>query len=416
MGFGDLGLGDLGFGDIILLAGAVLAAIVLFHPLLMRWDVWRAIVTPLASIIGSGFLVSGPILAHASGQLAWLAMLALCAVGYLYGSVMRHNIINIEPALAHEPARVMVVLERFSDIALVFAYFISVAFYLTLFAAFALRVGNIVDQFWIKLLTSSVLAALGLLGFFRGLRALERVEEYSVGFKLSIILGLIGALFVLTMVAMKAGNFSWPELTSQGGWRETRILLGLVILVQGFETSRYLGRAYDAEMRVKTMRVAQWISTAIYLAFIVLATRYFTGKLAQSGGETAIIDLLAPVGVLVAPLLIAAAMASQLSAAVADMNGSAGLLAEVSAGRFNPRWGYALAAIAAIAIVWSADIFSIITLASKAFLLYYGLQSVQAVLAIVSGKSQARRWRGFVYGFGAVLALLIIVLAIPAGA
>ncbi len=405
----------MGLGDIVLLAGAVLGAMVLFHPALMRWDAWRATVTPLASIIGSGFLVSGPILAQTSGRMAWLAMLGLCAVGYLYGSVIRHNIINIEPELAGKPAYGVVVLERVSDVTLVLAYFISVAFYLTLFAAFALRIGNIVDSLWIKLLTTSVLAVLGLLGFFRGLRALERVEEYSVGFKLSVILGLIGALLAVSAVAFFAGNFTWPQLSHQGDWREARILLGLVILVQGFETSRYLGRAYDAQTRVKTMRVAQWISTAIYLVFIVLATRYFTGFMPKSGGETAIIDLLRPVGFLVAPLLIAAAMASQLSAAVADMNGSSGLLAEVSARRFNPRWGYALAAMAAIAIVWMADIFAIITFASKAFLLYYGLQSVQAVAAIASGRSQARAWRGFVYGFGAILALLIIVLAVPAG-
>ena len=242
----------MGLGDIVLLAGAALGAIVLFHPALVRWTFWRATVTPLASIIGSGFLVSGPILAHTSGRLAWLAMLGLCAVGYLYGSVIRHNIINIEPELAHKPAGIVILLERFSDIALVLAYFISVAFYLTLFAAFALRIGNIVDQLWIKSLTTFVLVVLGLLGFFRGLRALERIEEYSVGFKLAVILGLLAALFAVSALAIGAGNFSWPELSHQGDWLEARVLLGLVILVQGFETSRYLGRAYDARSEEHT--------------------------------------------------------------------------------------------------------------------------------------------------------------------
>mgnify|MGYP000051836171 CR=1 FL=1 len=405
----------MGLGDVALVIGSLLGAVVLFQPRLVRSAGWRATVTPLASIIGSGFLVSGPILAHASGRWAWAAMLGLCAIGYLYGSVIRHNIINVEPELVGKNKGRVIVLERLSGLALVLAYFISVAFYLTLFSAFALRAGNVIDPFWIKLLTSSVLVILGLLGFFRGLRALEKIEEYSVGFKLAVISGLIAALFAVSAVALGAGKFSWPELAHQRDWREMRILLGLVILVQGFETSRYLGRAYDAETRVKTMRVAQWISTVIYLAFIVLATRYFTGVLPGTGGETAIIDLLRPVGFLVAPLLIGAAMASQLSAAVADMNGSAGLLAEFSSARFNPRMGYGLAAIAAIIIVWTVDIFGIITFASKAFLLYYGLQSLQAVIAIMSGRSIARRWRGFVYGAGAILALVIIVLAVPAG-
>jgi len=405
----------MGLGDYALIFGTALGLIILFQPRLIKWTQWRATVTPLASIIGSGFLVSGPILSHVSGRWAWAAMLGLCLIGYLYGSVIRHNIRYVEPQLAQNPKRKVLVLERFSEFALVLAYFISIAFYLNLFSAFALRGFDIVDVFWVKVITSGVLVFLGLVGSFWGLNALEKLEEYSVGLKLSVILGLCLALLAVSAMEVKSGGFFWPELQHVLGLGEIQILLGLVILVQGFETSRYLGNAYNAEMRIKTMRMAQWISTVIYIVFIVLATRYFTGELPESGGETEIINLLKPVGVLIAPLLIIAAMASQFSAAIADMNGSGGLLAEASGKRFDARWGYGIAALAALSIIWLADIYQIITLASKAFILYYGLQSLQAILAIVGGKSDVGKWRIAVYIAGMLLAIFVIIFAVPAG-
>ncbi len=405
----------MGIGDYALIGGTLVTLFIMFQPRLIKWDKWRATVTPLASIIGSGFLVSGPILAHVSGRWAALAMFFLCVVGYVYGSVIRHNIIYIEPLLDNKRNKKILGLERLSEFVLVLAYFISIAFYLNLFSAFALRSGNITQAIWIKIITSIVLVILGLLGFFKGLKALEKVEEYSVGFKLSVIAGLCVALIVVSAIEINQGIFIWPELKHDAGIAELQILLGLIILVQGFETSRYLGHAYDVKTRVKTMRIAQWISTGIYVVFILLVTRFFTGDLPKTGGETAIIDLLKPIGILFAPLLIIAAMASQLSAAVADMNGSGGLLKESIGRKFDIRWGYAISAIAALVIIWSADIYQIITFASKAFILYYGLQSLQAVLAIASGYSKVGLLHALIYSVGIILALVVIVFAIPAG-
>ncbi len=406
---------NLALGDYVLIAGTIIGLFILFQPRLITWDKWRATVTPLASIIGSGFLVSGPILAHVAGRWAVLAMFFLCAIGYLYGSVIRYNILYIEPELANNPKKKTWVLERLSEFTLVLAYFISIAFYLNLFSAFALRSFNIIDEIWIKIITTIVLIILGVLGTLKGLKALERIEEYSVGFKLSVIFGLVLAIFALSLVDFSQGNFYWPELAHIMGTKELQILLGLIILVQGFETSRYLGHAYDAKTRVKTMRIAQWVSTIIYVVFILLATRYFTGELPKEGGETEIINLLAPMGIMLAPMLIIAAMASQLSAAVADMNGSGGLLREASGKRFDVKCGYGIAALAALLIIWLANIYQIITFASKAFILYYGLQSLQAVLAIVAGRSKAGMFRAIIYSMGIILALLVIIFATPAG-
>ncbi|MFS8136960.1 MAG: hypothetical protein ACMG50_02415 [Thermomonas sp.] len=396
---------------IALLVAGLAFAILFLQPRLLRSPTWQATVTPLASIIGSGFLVAGPILAHAAGRWAALAMLGLCSISYLFGSAIRHNIVHVEPVYADSPDRLVSGIERASEIALSLAYFVSVAYYLNLFAAFGLRLGAILDPFWIRVVSTVVIAMVGLIGLRGGLDALERLTIGAVSLKLALIGALLSALAVATIVAVHGGTFSWPALEHARGNHEFRMLLGLVILVQGFETSRYLGSAYDANTRVRTMRWAQWLSTAIYLTFMLLITHYFSGDLPKEGGETAIIDMLAPLGVLVMPVIVIMALASQLSAAVADTSGAGGLISESTNKRMPVNLGHLVTAAAAIAITWLADIYQIITYASQAFVAYYALQSLQATL---SAWRLGRKGRAAVYALGIVIALLVVVFAIPA--
>lgn len=399
--------------NIILVVVSLLLLVILLRPKLLTLPLWRATVTPLASIIGSGFLVVGPILDHAAGRLAWLAMLILCAVAYLFGMAIRYNIMHLEPELKNNPPALVAGIERMSELALSLAYFVSVAYYLNLFAAFGLRIDAIVDPFWIRVAASVAIAAIGILGAMGGLRGLERLEVGAVGLKLSLIGGLFVALIVASLMAMGAGDFEWVIPDGLNSTKDFQILLGLVILVQGFENSRYLGGTYSAEMRVRTMRLAQWISTGIYIVFILLVTAYFQGGLQDVGGETAIIDMLIPLGTMVAPLIILTALASQLSAAVADMNGAAGLIAETSGRRVPVHMGNAITAILAILITWSADIYAIITYASKFFVAYYALQCLQAAYGAWRHK---RHDHAALYTVGIFVALGVIFFAIPANA
>lgn len=73
-----------------------------------------ALVTPLASIFGSGFLVIVPILAGAVGRYSVFVVAAVCALAYAVGSVIRYNIKNVEPLLADNPGE-LVVVKRPSD-------------------------------------------------------------------------------------------------------------------------------------------------------------------------------------------------------------------------------------------------------------------------------------------------------------
>ncbi len=399
--------------NVALILALIAGSAFLFRPRLLASETWQATVTPLASIIGSGFLVAGPLLAGLAGNWAIAAMLLLCGAGYLFGSAIRHNILHVEPEIEAGASIPVRVIERASELALALAYFVSVAYYLHLFAAFGLRFAGVTDTLWIRVAATAVIAAVGAIGAMGGLDALERVAVKAVGLKLTLILGLLAALFIAGGVEMASGTFSWdaplPDLQIHDG----RVLLGLVILVQGFETSRFLGAAYDRETRVRTMRYAQRIATAVYLLFFLFITSYFTGDPITSGDETAIIDLLRPVGVLIAPVIILTALASQLSAAVADMNGAGGLLAESSGKRLSVKLGNLATAVAAIAIIWVTDIFGIITWASRAFVVFYALQSLQAAL---SAWRAGQRARATLFAFAVLLALIVVVFAIPAAA
>ncbi|MFW2341998.1 hypothetical protein [Brevundimonas sp.] len=401
----------MGPADYALIGVGLLAAAALFHPRLLKSDQWRATVTPLASIIGSGFLVAGPVLASLAGNLAIAAMLGLCAAGYLFGSAIRYNIAHVEPGLDGGAPRAVKGLERVSELALALAYFVSVAYYLHLFAAFGLRLGEITDPVWIRAAATVVIATVGLIGGLAGLNGLEKLAIGAVALKLAVIAGLFGGLAVAAGLAIHGGTFAWSAPVPEAGLTDLRVLLGLVILVQGFETSRFLGAAYDGPLRIRTMRHAQWIATAIYLVFFLLITSHFTGSESQGSGETAIIDILRPVGIIIAPAIILAALASQLSAAVADMNGAGGLLHEVSGHRVRVRWGNVVTAAVAIVIVWTSNIYEIITWASRAFVLYYALQSIQAAWA--AGR-QGDRARVALFAGAILLAGVVLVFAIPA--
>ena len=181
---------------------------------------------------------------------------------------------------------------------------------------------------------------------------------------------------------------------------------GLLITVQGFETSRYLGAVYDAQTRIRSMRLAQWLSTLIYLIYILLISYVFAPN-EMSSSETAIIDMMGIVAPILPFMLVAAAMASQFSAAIADTSGSGGLFSEVSRKRITEPQAYLALGIIGIALTWSADIFAIVSYASRAFAIYYGLQ---ALLAAVIAKRRNDGWARI--GFFGLLAALGAAIAI----
>jgi hypothetical protein len=396
----------LSFNAAVLLTVA-LAISVLAMPRLYRFSPWRATITPLASIIGSGFLVLGPILNASYGRYAPLAMAALCGFAYLFGWAIRFNIACIE----HAPegrGTAAEWLEETASTALAFAYVISVTYYLNLLGSFALSLTPFSQPVYARLLTSAVFLVIAVVGWWKGFSALEKLEYGSVALKLSIIAGvLIGlAMFFTGKWQANVLIFNPPEKT---GWSALTLAFGLLITVQGFETSRYLEEDYDARTRILSMRLAQWVASGIYLVYALLMAYVFPRD-ALKLNETAIIDLMRVVAPVLPPLLVAAALAAQFSAAIADTSGSGGLVHELTRGRITPRQAYVLLTIMGLLITWSANVFQIISYASRAFAIYYALQAL--IAALTAQKNGAPFWKRAAFFALFSLAVAIAVFGI----
>lgn len=396
-----------------LASGLALAAYLIFSRRLNASRKWQATVVPLASIMGSGFLVSAPLLAGAVGNLALACMAALLAFAFLVGDAVRFNIRHFEPVEAARPGAVQRV-AFLSRIVLAGAYFISVSYYLQLLAAFSLHFTGIKSPGLAHGLTTALLLVIGGIGVWRGLDRLEKLERFAVGLNLGVIGALLLALAIYNFRLAAEGRWALPAIPSLLGLGQARVLLGILIIVQGFETSRYLGRVHPAEERVRTMRNAQLISTAIYLVFIALATVLFRGGLGAD--VTAILQMAAPVSRALPILLMIAAIGSQFSASIADFAGSGGLIEETTGHRLSLRSAYGLALIATLGVTWATNAAEVIAYASRAFAAFYSLQGVVALL--LAWKSERLRYRRLIllkFAFVVLLCVLVFLFGAPAG-
>ena len=340
--------------SIAILAVVIALAAALFHPAVANNRTWRAIVTPLASIIGSGFLVIGPLLDYNYGYLAPIVMAGLCLTAYLFGGAIRRNIAELGSG-GWQPGSAQAHIETASSWVLAFSYVISVAYYLNLFGAFAVSMTGVDSPYYARLVTTAMLVFLLLVGSMRGFSALEGLEQVTVSIKLAIIGGLLlGIAWYFAQRAATQELVINPPYST--GWSGVTLALGLIVTVQGFETSRYLGEEYDPRTRITSMRQAQWISSMIYIAYIgLLAFCFPRGVLALE--ETAIISLMEIVAPILPLILIAGALAAQFSAATADMAGSGGLVSELTGGRISSRVSYAVLAATGIVLTWQANVF-----------------------------------------------------------
>lgn len=360
--------------------------------------------TPLASIIGSGFLVLGPILTHFFGLYAPAVMAVLCAVAYFFGGAIRYNI-AIASDDSRSRGRAVDTLEQLSSWALGFAYIITVAYYLNLLGSFAFSMLEVNGDLYPRVLTTAVFMALLVVGWTRGFNALERLEYVSVSIMVAVITGLLFGLAVFFAGKVQSGTLVLNPLEVTG-WQAATLVFGLIVTVQGFETSRYLGGTYDPPMLSRSMRWAQLMAAAMYMAYIGLFAYLFNaGDLELT--ETAIVDRVGVIAAVLPVVLVVAAIAAQFSSAVADTSGAGGLFAEVTGNRVSPRLAYAGVAAIGIAMTWTFNVFEIISHASRAFALYYMLQAL--VAAVTAGRYSKSVPR--VAGFGALAILGAMILA-----
>lgn len=368
----------------------------------------KATATPLASIFGSGFLVIVPILNGAVGPYSLAAMACVCGLAYAVGSVIRYNIRYAEPLLegGTAPHRA-VFFEKTSDIALVMAYAVSVCLYVRILAAFLLGGLGIDTPVNEHLVTVAVIGSIGLVGYIKGLDMLQKLETLALGVTLLIIVALLVGFGFYDFNVFKGAGIQLPAMPDHNWWEIATIVGGTLIVVQGFETSRYLAEEFDTETRIRSCRQSQLVSTAVYLVFIALATplmHFLGGKVEDNG----LIMLAGKASALLTAPLVAAAVLSQFSAAVADTIAGGGNMAETTKQHIDSRHAYVL--ICGVAIVLAFfDTLTILALASRAFAFYYALQ---CLVAINVSKNPVQR---LAMGLVAAVLIFITVFSVPAG-
>ena len=371
---------------------------------------FEVLATPLASIFGSGFLVIVPVLAQAVGQYMVYAMIAVTLLAYLVGSVIRHNIRVAEPVLAEGSDTFASMLEKLSDAAIVIAYIISITLYLHILASFLLGGLDMDTTLNNNIITSSVIIFIIVVGSIWGLGVLGFLEKWALFITLGLIaLVLAGFGFYDFQALNSPAGLVTLDVTISDPWKALTVVAGTLIVVQGFETPRYLGDQFNAGLRVWGSRWSQIISTVIYVSFVFLALpvvhelggQYDDNSLIKLVGYTAFVFL--PLAVIVAAVL------SQFSAAVADTFAAIGNMGELSNHRLKSIYAYLLIGAAALILTWSADTFQILALASRAFAFYYFLQCLVAFK--VSRKLGVKLGSGML----AVVLGFIVLFAVPVG-
>ena len=365
--------------------------------------------TPLASIFGSGFLVIVPVLASGVGPYSVWAMIAVAFVAFHTGAIVRHNILCAEPVLAAGQRRTTLFLERLSDVALIAAYVVSVCLYIHILSAFVLGALDMDSSFNKSLLTTLVIGLVTVIGIMGGLGPLERVERWALYVTSLLLALLLGGFAVYDVVSfLDLRHLAMPELPQRSGWEMVTIVAGTLIVVQGFETPRYLGRRFDTWTRIRASRWSQYVSLSVYVAFVALAlpvVPVLNGQYAVNS----LIRLAAAVSALLSVPLIVAAGLSQFAAAVADTLAAAANLEEITRLRVSQRWGYLLVGGTAGLLAWSGSTFEVIVLASRAFALYYLLQ---CLVAFTVCRNHRERLRFF---FVALALSFVLLFAVPVG-
>ncbi len=340
---------------------------------------YNSLITPLASIFGSGFLVIAPILASVAGKYAPIAMMIVCFVAYLVGYVIRFNIKNVEPKMeSNTGSKLTSTLEKISDVVLIPAYVISITLYLKILASFLLEPFNMDTHLFENSVVTVILLGILIISIIKGLETLNFLEKYALLLTLVLIAALFIFYFKFDVEQAKVG-FTWTN-PEDSLLHKIRIIAGTLIVVQGFETTRYLSFEFDEKTRIEACRKSQIFSSIIYIVFVTLAIPImYKIDLTGSIGTNKLIDLTriaAPM--LVVPLIIAAVF-SQFSAAVADCFGASGNMSEITKNKLSVKKSSCIIIVGALILTWIINSGRVVSLASQAFALYYLIQSASAL-------------------------------------
>jgi hypothetical protein len=376
----------------------------LYRPKVQESAVYKATVVPLAEIMDVGFIVFSPIIVLLFGYGAPWAMLGLCLLGILTGVATSYNIRNYEPLIGKRDP-----LHTWNSVALwalLAASVVNVGYYAQLLMTLVwLPLGDVYSPELVTATAALLLGVLTIYGFAKGLMALNDLGNRTTAFNLAAIVAVLVAFATYNVQRLAGGDFDWPDLHPAADAEAFRKLLGLFVLVQGFESSRYIGAYFSADMRVRTMRSAQYVSSVVYVLFVAFSLILFA-TVTPPHNVTAIFEVSEQVSAFLPFLIMAAALGSQLSAIVNDTETRTEMLAGQVGDRLPRRWTFPLFLVPAILVVLLTDVSSVVALASRVFAAYYLSQ------ALIAGRLAWRAGRWAWVAFFAIIALAMTSVAV----
>lgn len=381
----------------------LILAYVLYRPRVQQGKNYQATVVPLANIMDVGFILFAPAIVLLAGFRAPFFMLGICLVAIAAGFAISYNIRHYEPVAGQGGGPDLI--EEGAEWALLGASVVNIAYYTIVLMALVLLPFDANSPGLRSALGVGLLAAVMVVGVSGGMNWLNRQGDRTTAFNLAAVVGIVVAFLVYNFQELLGGRWDLGGATTMGT-EEFRKMIGLFAIVQGFEASRYIGVRFGAQRRITTMRVAQTISTVVFVVFVISLLVMFLPPVGQADG-TAIFVVSEEVGEFLPWLLLLAAIGSQTSAIIGATSSRSDMLVDRKVSR---KLSFPTILIPAILVVVFADLNVAVNLASRVFAAYFTIQASLAILLAY----RRRNWPaviGFI-GVGAAM-LAIFIFGLP---
>ncbi|MFA9565855.1 MAG: hypothetical protein ACERLM_14285, partial [Acidimicrobiales bacterium] len=364
-----------------------------------------ATVVPLSNIMDVGFILFSPAIVLLVGFRAPFFMLGICLVAIAAGFAMAYNIRHYEPIEGQggRPDRI----ERVAEWSLLGASMVNIAYYTMILMTLIQLPFDWNSVNGRTVMGVALLAVLVVVGMRGGMDWLNNLGNRTTAFNLAAVIGVVVAFLVANVQEMLGGRWGLgpsPEM----GTEEIRKMIGLFAIVQGFEASRYIGVRFGAERRVSTMRIAQTISTIVFVVFMfTLLLAFLPPPPGVPADGSAIFAVAGLVGDALPWLLLLAALGSQTSAIIGATSSRSDMLVSNKIPRTTT---FPIILIPAILLVIFVDINVAVNLASRVFAAYF---TIQASLAAMLASRKQNWWAVAGFVGVALMMLTILIFGLP---
>lgn len=364
---------------------------VLYRPKVQQSERYQAMVVPLANIMDVGFIVMSPAIVLLAGFAAPLVMLGICLLAIATGFAIAYNIRHYEPLEGtDDPVNRVGYVSRW---ALTFASVINIAYYTLLLITLLLWPLELYSVTNLAIGGTVLLVVLIIVGMAGGMDWLNNLGNKTTAFNLSAVVAVVTAFIVYNIQEWLGGRWDLGETEVMISGEDFRKIIGLFAIVQGFEAARYIGARFGKELRITTMRLAQVISSVVFVVFVASVLILYVQVQTDFSGESIFI-VADEVGDFMPWLILLAAIGSQTSAIINATMSRSDMLVDHKMPR---RWTFVVLLGPAIAVFLLVDITEAVALASRVFAAYFVLQ---AVIAWILAR-RAQNWAA-VAGFTAI--------------